>query len=194
MQKNVLAHKQQLETEQSGDIGWLIVLSKAITFLIVYSFHFSPSPASFTFLLYVLSWFILEVGEVPHKANNPARYLNKAKIIYLLCLSAPPSFSNMRRSRYDFVWTASSASANVSHAYKSDSSQKTPCAKTWQIRMILRWEHEVHRLIHVDFQRLRKKPRKVFVSSRMRANFSKGANALIILFFLLCHLFKTVQT
>lgn len=43
-----------------------------------------------------------EGGGVRYKANSPARCPNKAKIIFLLCLSAPPSFSNMKCSRYDF--------------------------------------------------------------------------------------------
>lgn len=75
------------------------------------------------------------VGGLRYKANSPARCPNKAKIIFLLCLSAPPSFSNMKRSRYDF----SSAAASGPRAHKSDASRKTLRSllqKKGQIRMI----------------------------------------------------------
>jgi len=114
----LLALKRQHEAEQFRATSWVMMLSKAINFLIVNRFHFLASGV-FHCLLYVLQWFILEAGALRYKANNSALYPNTAKIIYLLCLPAPPSFSNMKRSRYDFPRTASSAAASVSYAYKS---------------------------------------------------------------------------
>lgn len=131
----LLAWKQEHETEQFGTICWIIVLSKAINFLIVYSFHF-PASGVFHFLLYVLAWFILEVGALRYKANNSALCPNKAKIIYLLCLSAPPSFSNMKCSRYGF---SSDCELSGCQCVLNQMPQKTLGSllhKTWQIRMI----------------------------------------------------------
>lgn len=86
----------------SRAVRWVIVLSKAISFLIVYTFHF---PASGVLSLSPLCAFcdlFWKWESYDIKQTILLSVQTRQKVISLLCLSAPPSFSNMKCSRYDF--------------------------------------------------------------------------------------------